>query len=260
MKQDEYSTANLISSMNQNSEHINQDSSLRWNKTSTQQQTNSETLEQQKHSWTPVGQTKDRSSGPSQLNWMTCDVMMQRLHGMIISKFQFQIGLRFDIQNSTGHFNCCKFSTLADPKLGISNDNMLRNLQNLEQFSDFNMVTFFCDNDGKINKTTLLFLQFERTWYEPRHDKTNKVSVRPAKTQISLGIRPVWSESSLCAQWVAFFMRTAKTLIRLGGCLLVLSCRGSYKKDSVETWLLWRLSLLTLKRSPSGYQWFVQFS
>ena len=32
--------------------------------------------------------------------------------------------------------------------------------------------------------------------------QTNKVSVRPAKTQISLGIRPVWSESSLCAQWV----------------------------------------------------------
>ena len=34
-------------------------------------------------------------------------------------------------------------------------------------------------------------------------DKTNKVSVRPVKTQISLGIRPVWSEFSLCAQWVA---------------------------------------------------------
>ena len=26
---------------------------------------------------------------------------------------------------------------------------------------------------------------------EPRHDKTNNVVVRPAKTQISLGIRPV---------------------------------------------------------------------
>ena len=39
--------------------------------------------------------------------------------------------------------------------------------------------------------------------YEPPYDKTNKVTVRPAKTQISLGIRPVWSESSLCAQWVA---------------------------------------------------------
>ena len=37
------------------------------------------------------------------------------------------------------------------------------------------------------------------TTFEPRHDQTNKVTVRPAKTQISLGIRPVWSESSLSA-------------------------------------------------------------
>ena len=29
------------------------------------------------------------------------------------------------------------------------------------------------------------------------------MSVRPAKTQISLGICPVGSESSLCGQWVA---------------------------------------------------------
>ena len=41
--------------------------------------------------------------------------------------------------------------------------------------------------------------------FEPQHDKTNKmtVTVRPAKTRISLGIHPVWSETSLCAQWVA---------------------------------------------------------
>ena len=39
--------------------------------------------------------------------------------------------------------------------------------------------------------------------FEPPHVKTNKMTVRPAKTQISLGIRPVWSESSLCAQWIA---------------------------------------------------------
>ena len=38
--------------------------------------------------------------------------------------------------------------------------------------------------------------------YELRHDKTNKVTVRPAKTQISLGTRQACSESSLCAQWV----------------------------------------------------------
>ena len=41
------------------------------------------------------------------------------------------------------------------------------------------------------------------TKYEPRHDKTNKMSVRPAKTQICLGICTVWSESSLFAQCVA---------------------------------------------------------
>ena len=29
------------------------------------------------------------------------------------------------------------------------------------------------------------------------------MSVRPAKTQVSLGICPVWSESSLCAELVA---------------------------------------------------------
>ena len=39
--------------------------------------------------------------------------------------------------------------------------------------------------------------------FEPQHDKTNKMSVYSAKTQNSLVIRPVWSESSLCAQWVA---------------------------------------------------------
>ena len=36
-------------------------------------------------------------------------------------------------------------------------------------------------------------------WFEPWHDKTNKMTVRPAKTQISLGVHPVWSESLLSA-------------------------------------------------------------
>ena len=38
--------------------------------------------------------------------------------------------------------------------------------------------------------------------YDPLHDKPTIWRVRPAKTQISLGIRPVWSESSLCVQLV----------------------------------------------------------
>ena len=33
--------------------------------------------------------------------------------------------------------------------------------------------------------------------------KPTKGHMRPAKTLISLGIRPVGPESSLCAQWVA---------------------------------------------------------
>ena len=33
--------------------------------------------------------------------------------------------------------------------------------------------------------------------------KPTKLHVRPVKTQISLGICPVWSEFSLCTQWVA---------------------------------------------------------
>ena len=74
-----------------------------------------------------------------------------------------------------------------------------------------------------------------------------QVTVRTAKTQISLGIRADWSESSLCAQWVATGPRFAhadsedsdqtgrmpkliwvfagRTLI-----LLVFSCLGSYFK------------------------------
>ena len=50
----------------------------------------------------------------------------------------------------------------------------------------------------------VLHLQVQnKTSDEPQHDKTNKMSVRPAKTPTSLCIRPVWSESSLRAQWVA---------------------------------------------------------
>ena len=81
--------------------------------------------------------------------------------------------------------------------------------------------------------------------YEPRHDKTNKVTVRPAKTQISLGIRSVWSESSLSAwrKLGSFATHWAHSedsdqtgrmprLIRVFAghtvTLLVLSCCGSY--------------------------------
>ena len=87
---------------------------------------------------------------------------------------------------------------------------------------------------------------------EPRHDKTNKMSVRPAKTQISLGICPVRSESSLCAQWVgkdpSFLHADSEDSDQTGRMprliwvfagrtltLLVLSCCGSNAVSSVIT-------------------------
>ena len=74
--------------------------------------------------------------------------------------------------------------------------------------------------------------------------KPTKWPVRPAKTQISLGIRPVWSESSLCAQKVtkdpSFLHADSEDSDQTGRMprliwvfpgrtvtLLVLSCRGS---------------------------------
>ena len=55
---------------------------------------------------------------------------------------------------------------------------------------------------------------------EPPHAKTNKMTVRPAKTHISLGIRPVWSESSLSA-WRKFGS---------------LATHWTHTEDSEQTW------------------------
>ena len=54
--------------------------------------------------------------------------------------------------------------------------------------------SIYCKNlDTQI--TAVIILKFESCSFtiiiEPRHDKTNKMSVRPVKTQISLGIHPV---------------------------------------------------------------------
>ena len=101
-------------------------------------------------------------------------------------------------------------------------------------------------------RTNLFFLDEKQKHcaFEPRHDKTNKAAVRPAKTQISLGIRPVWSESSLCAKWVAtdpsFLYADSEYSSQTGRMsrliwvfagrttiLLVLSCRGSFMINAV---------------------------
>ena len=49
------------------------------------------------------------------------------------------------------------------------------------------------------NVKSILVIREKALKFEPPPDKTSKISVRPAKTQISLGICPVWSESLLSA-------------------------------------------------------------
>ena len=98
---------------------------------------------------------------------------------------------------------------------------------------------------------------------EPLHDKTNKMNVRPAKTQITLGILPVWSVFAVRMKkaWVLSY-----PLIRQGGfpdwsesslgalILLVLSCCGSYIKveayDALWHGLRTRVLLLHHYLSP----------
>ena len=112
---------------------------------------------------------------------------------------------------------------------------------------------------------------------EPSHDKTNKMIVRPAKTQISLGFRPVWSESSNALNGYlrtqAFFMRSSKTLIRLGGCpgwsksslgakaiLLVLSWGGSNRNAAVNVGKITILIFRLFKTTPLELEILVSFT
>ena len=116
-------------------------------------------------------------------------------------------------------------------------------------------------------------LQFPLGKYEPHRHKTKKMACAPRETQISLGTRPVWSESSLCAQWVvkdpsflqADSEESAKTLIRLGGCpgwsesslgahafLLVLSRCGSYQGFSSFWPLAVLLAKCSMRRQSNG--------
>ena len=88
---------------------------------------------------------------------------------------------------------------------------------------------------------------WQRYWATTWQNQQNEGA--PAKPHISLGIRPVWSESSLCAQWVAkdqrFLHAYSEDSDQTGRMprliwvfagraltLLVLSCRGSYCSTS----------------------------
>ena len=100
--------------------------------------------------------------------------------------------------------------------------------------------------------------------------KTTKWPVRPVKTQISLVIRPVWPESSLCALWATKDPMFLHADIRLGGCpcwsessqgayafLLVLSWSSSFIFSAIDyvakiilelLKFFWEKFLITIKK------------
>ena len=94
----------------------------------------------------------------------------------------------------------------------------------------------------------LLVLSCSRSIIEPRHDKTNKMSVRPMKTQISLCICPDWSvfAVSMKKAWVLSCPLSAEPrLIRVGGCPSAqadLSLRWTHTHfvGFVMSWLIFR--------------------
>ena len=57
-----------------------------------------------------------------------------------------------------------------------------------------------------------LLTHWYEIWYEPPREKTNNVVVRPAKTQVSLGIRPVWSVFAVRMKkaWVLSYLLSAQ--------------------------------------------------
>ena len=57
--------------------------------------------------------------------------------------------------------------------------------------------------NGKGFKHSFVIGSLKNSYTKWAATKPTKWSVRPAKTQISLGIHPVWSGSCQCAQWVA---------------------------------------------------------
>ena len=60
-------------------------------------------------------------------------------------------------------------------------------------------ICIVCSDLTILSQTSLYCPSTNLKTFEPSHDKSKKMTVRPAKSQVSLGIRPVWLESSLSA-------------------------------------------------------------
>ena len=98
------------------------------------------------------------------------------------------------------------------------------------------------DNMNNINEKQWPFIGWILLyckWYEWLHDKTKYLGSASAKTQISQGIHPVWSECSLSASKKLgnLYFRAQGRLTRIG--ILVSTGHKSWILGYVMVWLIW---------------------
>ena len=103
----------------------------------------------------------------------------------------------------------CSFSGM----MAANHQKHYRQMENVQVSVTFLTINFL--DSPLVTETATTSIVQTSPLNEPRHDKTNKMNVRPAKPQISLDIRCPHEES------LGPFLpteRTAKALIRLGVC------------------------------------------
>ena len=79
--------------------------------------------------------------------------------------------------------------------------------------------------------------------------KPTKWPVHPAKTEISLGIHPVWSESSLCTHWrvkdPSFLHADSKDSDQTGRMPRLVRVVAGCTSHFVMRWLIYKFNLIT---------------
>ena len=110
----------------------------------------------------------------------------------IISVRKMKLKFCINITDMTVFFNAYAFQIHGMDWMGLCN---LKSACGYKSYRSLTMHSFIV--------SIVLYFCILHFVSEPRHVKTNKMSVRLVKTQISLDIRPVWSESSLFSQLVA---------------------------------------------------------
>ena len=95
--------------------------------------------------------------------------------------------------------------------------------------------------------------------------KPTKWHVRPAKTRISLDIRPVWSGSSLCAQWISqdpsFFHADSEDSDQTGrmpGLIWVFAGRACHSVGFAMRRLNYVLALKMILDHKHSYRWHIR--